>query len=250
MLKICRFQLERYKIQRTFVFNCRDLLYTLGQGQARKKGKNHFQMHIYIGIITGMTDKDESILGKFRKPEPRFTYLTGELPHILTGETVVKISSLKAAFAEDEHRRHLLGAKSFNERFAILNEILPFWLCYETQFPDKAASLLKTVRHLLVEDRTKNRRIPLVQFTDWIGLREWLLGLESPSLNDTEKEIIRALGKDRITGESLAKKAKHTYQSNFKNTLSSMVKRGILGNQRGRNRGYFLKPEYYHFLES
>lgn len=65
-----------------------------------------------------------------------------------------------------------------------------------------------------------------------------------PKLNDTEKNIIEALGTDTLTGEKLAKKAGYPYNSNFKSTLSALHRRGILGNKRP---GYFVQTDY-HFL--
>lgn len=63
-------------------------------------------------------------------------------------------------------------------------------------------------------------------------------------LNDTERNVIEALGTNVLIGEKLAKKAGYPCNSNFKNTLSSLRKRGILGN---KSPGYFVKPAY-HFL--
>lgn len=63
-------------------------------------------------------------------------------------------------------------------------------------------------------------------------------------LNDTEQNIIEALSKNTLTGEKLAKKAGYPYNSNFKSTLSSLRKRGILGN---KSPGYFVEQKY-HFL--
>lgn len=67
-----------------------------------------------------------------------------------------------------------------------------------------------------------------------------------PKLSITEKEIIKALGDKRLIGEYLAKMANHPYQANFKNALSTLVKRGILDNKRGE--GYFLRKEYHYIL--
>jgi hypothetical protein len=66
-----------------------------------------------------------------------------------------------------------------------------------------------------------------------------------PELTDTEQNIIEALDKNKMNGEPLAKKTGYPYNSNFKNTLSSLRKRGILGN---KSPGYFLEPAYYYLL--
>jgi len=63
-------------------------------------------------------------------------------------------------------------------------------------------------------------------------------------LTDTEQNIIEALGTKTLIGEELAKKAGYPYNSNFRSTLSSLRKRGILGN---KSPGYFVEPNY-HFL--
>lgn len=67
-----------------------------------------------------------------------------------------------------------------------------------------------------------------------------------PSLSDTERNILEALGTQTMTGEVLAKKAGYPYNSNFKSTLSSLRKRGILGNKSPR---YFVEPKYHSFLK-
>jgi hypothetical protein len=51
-------------------------------------------------------------------------------------------------------------------------------------------------------------------------------------LTDTEQCILEALGSGKLTGEQLAKRAGYPCNSNFKNTLSSLVKRGLLINDR------------------
>jgi hypothetical protein len=57
----------------------------------------------------------------------------------------------------------------------------------------------------------------------------------TPNLNDTEGNILEALGGDTMTGEELAKQAGYPFNSNFRSTLSRLVSRGILVN---------LKPGY------
>jgi hypothetical protein len=69
---------------------------------------------------------------------------------------------------------------------------------------------------------------------------------EATGLTDTESNIIEALSTNVMTGEELAVRAGYPYNSNFKSTLSSLRKRGILGNKAP---GYFVEPEY-HFLLS
>jgi len=51
-------------------------------------------------------------------------------------------------------------------------------------------------------------------------------------LTESESYILEALGEGKLKGEQLAKKAGYPFNSNFKNTLSSLVKRGLLVNDR------------------
>lgn len=57
-------------------------------------------------------------------------------------------------------------------------------------------------------------------------------------LNECEKNILVALGKDSLKGEELAKKAGYPYDSTFRQTLSSLRRFGILDND---SNGYSLK---------
>jgi len=69
---------------------------------------------------------------------------------------------------------------------------------------------------------------------------------EPPQLNDTDKNIIEALGTKTLIGEELAKKAGYPFNSNFKSTLSSLRKRGILGN---KSPGYFVETKYQFLID-
>lgn len=57
-------------------------------------------------------------------------------------------------------------------------------------------------------------------------------GQPGPRLTEAERHILEALGGGKLTGEELAPKAGYPFNSNFKNTLSSLVKRGLLVNDR------------------
>ncbi len=52
------------------------------------------------------------------------------------------------------------------------------------------------------------------------------------NLTETECNILEALGEDKLKGDKLAIKAGYPNNINFKNTLSSLVKRGLLVNDR------------------
>lgn len=68
---------------------------------------------------------------------------------------------------------------------------------------------------------------------------------EPPKLNDAEQNIVEALNTATLTGEKLAEKAGYPYNSNFKSTLSSLRKRGIVGN---KSPGYFVQPDYHSLI--
>ena len=62
-------------------------------------------------------------------------------------------------------------------------------------------------------------------------------------LRTIEKNIIEALGTDTLTLEQIAPKAGYEVNGHFKEAVSSLTKRGILGNRRP---GYFVQPQYQH----
>jgi len=64
-------------------------------------------------------------------------------------------------------------------------------------------------------------------------------------LSTTESNIIEALGTDTLTFEQLAAKTGYEVSGHFRRTVSSLSKRGILGNKRP---GYFVQPQYRHFI--
>lgn len=70
---------------------------------------------------------------------------------------------------------------------------------------------------------------------------------DKSKLNDTQELIISALGKDKLTGEEIAKEAKCKFNSNFKTALSALRATHVLYNDFPQ--GYYLNPQYYHLLE-
>jgi len=60
---------------------------------------------------------------------------------------------------------------------------------------------------------------------------------QQPDVNEMEENILTAIGDKSMTGEMLAPAAGYPNNSNFRKTLGSLVRRGLLGNERGR--GYF-----------
>jgi hypothetical protein len=59
-------------------------------------------------------------------------------------------------------------------------------------------------------------------------------------LNETERNIIVALNEQVLTVEQLAVKADYELSGHFRRTVTSLTKRGIVGNKRP---GYFVQPE-------
>jgi hypothetical protein len=58
-----------------------------------------------------------------------------------------------------------------------------------------------------------------------------------PDLNEMEENILHALGDEMKSADPLSKDAGYPNNSNFRKTLGSLVRRGLLGNKRGK--GYF-----------
>jgi hypothetical protein len=73
---------------------------------------------------------------------------------------------------------------------------------------------------------------------------------EIPELNDTEKEIIQTLSiKKPLTGEQISKETNIPYDSNLKQHLANLKRRGILGNSRNKPNGYFIESAYQSLAE-
>ena len=72
------------------------------------------------------------------------------------------------------------------------------------------------------------------------------LNMHGIKLNQIELNIIEALGDDTLKLEELAPRAGYEVGGYLRTTLSSLVKRGILGN---RKPGYFVQPEYQSIFE-
>ena len=64
-------------------------------------------------------------------------------------------------------------------------------------------------------------------------------------LRTIEQNIIEALGTDTLTLEQIAPRAGYEVNGHFKKAVSSLSKRGILGNRRP---GYFVQPQYQRLV--
>ena len=65
-------------------------------------------------------------------------------------------------------------------------------------------------------------------------------------LRTVERNIVEALGTEILTLDQLAPKAGYEVNGHFKKAISSLRKRGILGNKRP---GYFVQPQYQNIFE-
>ena len=63
--------------------------------------------------------------------------------------------------------------------------------------------------------------------------------------NETERSIIEALNGGTLTLEQLAAKAGYEVSGHFRRTVTSLSKRGILGNKRP---GYYVQPQYMQIV--
>jgi hypothetical protein len=86
-----------------------------------------------------------------------------------------------------------------------------------------------------------NHRRDEVENAEITLILNWLAIAKSPppriDLNETERNIVEAIGDSVLRGDKIAKLAGYPFNSNFKTTLSSLKKRGILDN---KGRGYFV----------
>lgn len=105
---------------------------------------------------------------------------------------------------------------------AIVEDILPELPVVATLEDGTRIHLEKDVDVFLNEFSRKQRRVVQPQ----------QLQTADTKLTEAERNILEALGEEKLNGEPLAQKAGYPCNSNFKNTLSSLVKRGLLVNDR------------------
>jgi hypothetical protein len=105
---------------------------------------------------------------------------------------------------------------------AIADDILPELPVVVTLADGTRIHLEKDVDEYLTDFSRKRRRAVQPQQRQTADTK----------LTETEGNILEALGEGTLTGEKLAQKAGYPCNSNFKNTLSSLVKRGLLVNDR------------------
>ena len=70
--------------------------------------------------------------------------------------------------------------------------------------------------------------------------------MHGSELNQTERNIIEALGDATLRLEELAPKAGYEVSGHLRRTVSSLTKRGILGNKKP---GYFVQPEHQWMID-
>lgn len=105
---------------------------------------------------------------------------------------------------------------------ALVDDILPELPVIVTLEDGTSIHLEEDVDDFLNEFSRKQRRVVQPQ----------QLQTSDTKLTEAERNILEALGEGKLKGEQLAKKAGYPCNSNFKNTLSSLVKRGLLVNDR------------------
>ena len=106
------------------------------------------------------------------------------------------------------------------EVFSLLSENKPSWIALLRKAWDK----IKAEKEYPAETKQKIE-----------------LGKELPELTDTESNILEALSSDTLTGPKLFKKAGYDNSSHYRQILSNLVKRQILGRN---SKGYYaLKPD-------
>ena len=113
------------------------------------------------------------------------------------------------------------------------------------QFPDDF--LKRVLRHMnegfdrLARERLMNREDSIKRHEEVVSfLKAFAEDQTQPvlgTLNELEREIVEALGKDTLTGEQIAKRVNRAYDSTIKTTLAGMKRRKILGN---RCPGYYV----------
>src|SRR5438046_1227412 len=109
---------------------------------------------------------------------------------------------------------------------AVANDILPKLPVVVTQEDGTRIHLEKDVDEFLAEFSRKRRGVVLTSQHNEMP-KELLQTATSSDvrLTETEANILEALGNDKLTGERLSRKAGYPCNSNFKNTLASLVKR-------------------------
>ena len=65
-------------------------------------------------------------------------------------------------------------------------------------------------------------------------------------LSTTERNIIKALGNETLKLEHLAAKAGYRVSGHLQRIVSSLSRRGILGNKKP---GYFVQPQYQRIID-
>jgi hypothetical protein len=105
---------------------------------------------------------------------------------------------------------------------ALVDDILPELPVIVTLEDGTSIHLEEDVDDFLNEFSRKQRRVVQPQ----------QLQTSDTKLTEAERNILEALGEGKLKGEQLANKAGYPCNSNFKNTLSSLVKRGLLVNDR------------------
>ncbi|MDD5326599.1 MAG: hypothetical protein PHY02_02150 [Phycisphaerae bacterium] len=203
---------------------------------------------VKIDIAQHFSKLDESIANTSRDIKRHFS----ELEENLVASKPLEIKEIIRALKQYRSSKDISTLPPIRQLYNTLHED-------KKQYAEKAmyaiAQLGRAVRseagyhqYNLLEELSDNEVLSDIESRNTNGNQQ----ISNPAnakqndLTDTESNIVEALNKNEMTGEKLAAKAGYPYNSNFKSTLSSLRKRGILGNKAP---GYFLEPKY-HFLIS
>ena len=96
------------------------------------------------------------------------TLLTGILPHPLSNKDPVPVLPITVSLRETVDRYRFFRAKTLKDLLETVKDVLAFWLYYEQEYPRESTQLLRTVRHLLGQYKSKYPEMSRIP-TDWLG---------------------------------------------------------------------------------
>ena len=142
----------------------------------------------------------------------------------------VRVENVLVLFSDYEHYRPLCDSI-----FKIIRNGLPKWQCCVVQW-----TFIKDLDTVIKQVEITKKQLMFSKSPVTSKPKSNL------QLTDTEKNVIEAINTKTLMGQEIADKAGYPFNSNFKNTLSSLRKRNILGNKMP---GYYLLPEHHHLLD-
>ena len=123
----------------------------------------------------GETENKAKIKGDLNKPTHRKTKSKRKPQKHLTK----LLSPYEVLEKSKAHRKRIWQAKTIGETITILkNEIVPFWVNYEKDYPDLTKPLLRRIRLLLAEYAINYPKIPDIYMVDFRELKSWISDAE------------------------------------------------------------------------